>query len=56
MRSSQSRWYLDVCQELEILWSNQTKSRSNTNTNNFMPEEWIVIHCQSASEVNYYLI
>lgn len=52
LRSSQSSWCSETCQELDLC-SNQTNSTSNkTNTNDFMSEEWIVFLQQSAAEVN----
>lgn len=55
MRSSQSSWCSETCQELDVCSSVKTNSTSNnTNTNEYMSEEWIVFLRQSASEVKFY--
>lgn len=52
LRSSQSSWCSETCQELDVC-SNKTNTSSNhTHTNEFMCEEWIVFLRQSAAEVN----
>lgn len=58
LRSSQSSWCSETCQELDV-GSDQTNSTSNnTNSNDFMSEEWIVFLRQSASEVklSYFIV
>lgn len=52
LRSSQSSWCSETCQELDVC-SNKTNSMSNNNinTNDFMCDEWIVFLRQSATEV-----
>lgn len=56
LRSSQSSWCSETCQELDVC-SNQTNiTNNNINTHDFMSEEWIAFIRQSASEVNMMLI
>jgi len=51
LRSSQSSWCSETCQELNVC-SSQSISMSNTNANDFMSDEWIEFLRQTASEVN----
>jgi len=58
LRSSQSGWCSETCQELDVGCDKTNSSTNNTKSNDFMSEEWIVFLRQSASEVNiiYYFI
>ncbi|XP_022168997.1 serine/threonine-protein kinase fused isoform X3 [Myzus persicae] len=51
LRSSQSGWCSETCQELDVGCDKTNSTTDNTNSNDFMSEEWIVFLRQSASEV-----
>lgn len=51
LRSSQSGWCSETCQELDVGCDKTNSSTNNTKSNDFMSEEWIVFLRQSASEV-----
>lgn len=56
MRSSQSSWCSETCQELDVCSVKTNSTSNNTNTNEYMSEEWIVFLRQSASEVKFCLL
>jgi len=51
LRSSQSGWCSETCQELDVACDKTNSTTNNTKSNDFMSEEWIVFLRQSASEV-----
>lgn len=55
LRSSQSSWCSETCQELDMS-SNQTNSTSNNQNNNFISDEWIEFLQQTAAEVKFQLL
>lgn len=51
LRSSQSGWCSETCQELDVGCDKSNSMTDITTSNDFMSEEWIVFLRQSASEV-----
>lgn len=55
LRSSQSSWCSETCQELDVS-SNKTNSTCTNTNDDFICEEWIEFLQQTATEVKYYLL
>jgi len=56
LRSSQSGWCSETCQELDVGCDKSDSASDITKSNDFMSDEWIVFLRQSASEVKFLLL